>query len=176
MPRTERKLGVKTAHRMSMLYGMVTDLLEKGEITTTLTRAQEVQAIADSMITLGKKGGLAAYRDAMAKLTKRSVVIKLFDIIAPQYAKRAGGYTQIFKLGPRRGDAAEMALLRLMTPDKEEAPVVEEKPKKTTTRKKAAADKTEAAPKKTTTRKKAAPKTEEAPAPEAPATEEAAAE
>lgn len=113
MPGT-RKLGRTTDHRKAMLRGMVTYLLENGSVETTLTRAKEVQPLAEKMITLGKKNTLASRRQALAFITKESVVQKLFDTIAPEYAERNGGYTQIFKIGPRRGDAAEMAIIRLV--------------------------------------------------------------
>ena len=113
MPGT-RKLGRPTAHRMSMLRGMVTFLLENGRIETTATRAAEVSALADKMITLGKKNTLAAKRQALSFITKEDVVKKLFDEIAPKYADRNGGYTRIIKTGPRRGDAAEMAIIQLI--------------------------------------------------------------
>ena len=113
MPGT-RKLGRPTAHRNSMLRGLVTYLIENGSIETTLTRAKEVRAIAEKMITLGKKNTLASRRTALAYITKEDVVKKLFDEVAPKYENRAGGYTQIYKLGPRRGDAAEMALIRFI--------------------------------------------------------------
>ena len=109
-----RKLGRNSDHRTAMLRGMVTYLLENGSIETTLTRAKEVRAMAEKMITLGKKNTLATKRSALAYITKRDVVVKLFDEIAPKYADRNGGYTQIYKLGPRRGDAAEMALIKLV--------------------------------------------------------------
>jgi len=112
MPGT-RKLGRPTAHRKAMLRGMVTYLLENGSIETTLTRAKEVRALAEKMITLGKKNTLASRRAALAFITKEDVVTKLFTVIAPDYADVNGGYTQIYKLGPRRGDAAEMALIKL---------------------------------------------------------------
>ena len=112
MPGT-RKLGRPTAHRKAMLRGMVTYLLENGSIETTLTRAKEVRSLAEKMITLGKKNTLASRRAALAFITKEDVVKKLFDVIAPDYADVNGGYTQIYKLGPRRGDAAEMALIKL---------------------------------------------------------------
>jgi large subunit ribosomal protein L17 len=86
-----------------MLRGMVTLLLENGQIETTLTRAKEVRSIAEKMITLGKKNTLASRRAALAYITKEDVVTKLFSQIAPAYANRQGGYTQIFKLGARRG-------------------------------------------------------------------------
>ncbi len=113
MPGT-RKLGRTTAHRNAMLRGMVTYLLEKGSIETTLTRAKEVRAMAEKMITLGKKNTLASRRAALAYITKEEVVAKLFEEIAPKYSDVNGGYTQIYKLGPRRGDAAEMALIKLV--------------------------------------------------------------
>ena len=105
MPGT-RKLGRPTAHRMAMLKGMVTLLLENGSIETTVTRAKEVKALTDKMITLGKKNTLASRRAALSFITKEDVVKKLFDEIAPSYAARNGGYTAVYKLGPRRGDAA----------------------------------------------------------------------
>lgn len=113
MPGT-RKLGRPTAHRQAMLRGMVTYLLENGSIETTLTRAKEVRSLAEKMITLGKTNTLASRRAALAYITKEDVVSKLFNEIAPKYEDRKGGYTQIYKLGPRRGDAAEMALIKLV--------------------------------------------------------------
>ena len=112
MPGT-RKLGRVTANRMAMLRGMVTLLLETGKVDTTLTRAKEVRALAEKMITLGKKNTLASYRQALAFITKEDVAKKVFDQIAPENANRNGGYTAIYKLGPRRGDGAEMALIAL---------------------------------------------------------------
>ena len=125
MPGT-RKLGRTTAHRKAMLRGMVTLLLKNGQIETTLTRAKEVRSMAEKMITLGKKNTLASRRAALAYIAEENVVSKLFNEIAPTYENRNGGYTQIFKLGARRGDAAEMAIVRLI---KEEAtaPVEEKK-------------------------------------------------
>ncbi len=135
MPGT-RKLGRTTAHRKAMLRGMVTYLLENGSIETTLTRAKELRPIVDKMITLGKTNTLASRRAALAYITKEDVVKKLFTTIAPQYEDRNGGYTQIYKLGPRRGDAAEMALIKLVDATKKEE--VAEKPAKKTTAKKSA--------------------------------------
>jgi large subunit ribosomal protein L17 len=109
-----RKLGRPTAHRIAMLRGMVTLLLETGKIETTYARAKELSAVADKMITLGKANTLASRREALGYITKEDVVKKLFDEIAPKYASRNGGYTQVYKLGPRRGDAAEMALIKLV--------------------------------------------------------------
>ncbi len=113
MPGT-RKLGRPTAHRKAMMRGMVTLLLENGQVETTLTRAKEVRSIAEKMITLGKKNTLASRRAALAYITKEEVVTKVFVELAPLYAERNGGYTQIFKLGPRRGDGAEMAIVKLI--------------------------------------------------------------
>ena len=113
MPGT-RKLGRTTAHRNAMLRGMVTLLLENGQVETTLTRAKEVRSIAEKMITLGKKNTLASRRAALAFITKEEVVTKVFVELAPLYAGRNGGYTQIYKLGPRRGDGAEMAIVKLI--------------------------------------------------------------
>ena len=124
MPGT-RKLGRPTAHRNAMLRGMVTYLLENGQIETTLTRAKEVRSMTEKMITLGKKNTLATRRAALAYITKEDVVKKLFDQIAPEYADRNGGYTRIYKMGPRRGDCAEMAIIKLVADEKaaNEAPV-----------------------------------------------------
>ncbi|MBE6603652.1 MAG: 50S ribosomal protein L17 [Ruminococcaceae bacterium] len=109
-----RKLGRSTAHRNAMLRGLVTYLLENGSVETTLTRAKEVRSMAEKMITLGKKNTLASRRAALAYITKEDVVTKVFNELAPKYEGRNGGYTQIFKMGPRRGDAAEMAIIRLV--------------------------------------------------------------
>ena len=109
-----RKLGRTTAQRRAMLRGMVTLLLECGKIETTYTRAQEVSAKADEMITLGKKGDLAAYRAALEYITKEDVAKKVFSTIAPAYAEVNGGYTTVLKMGPRRGDGAEMAIVKLV--------------------------------------------------------------
>ena len=124
MPGT-RKLGRTTAHRNAMLRGMVTYLIENGSIETTLTRAKEVRSIAEKMITLGKKNTLATRRQALSYITKEDVVKKLFDEVAPAYANRNGGYTQIYKLGARRGDAAEMALIKLIDTDAKEEKAAE---------------------------------------------------
>ena len=113
MPGT-RKLGRTTAHRNAMLRGQVTYLLENGSLTTTVTRAKELRSVTEKMITLGKKNTLASRRQALAFINEEDVVKKLFDEIAPKYAERNGGYTRINQLGPRRGDAAEMAILSLV--------------------------------------------------------------
>lgn len=113
MPGT-RKLGRPTDQRKAMLRGMVTLLLENGQIVTTVTRAKEVRSIAEKMITLGKENTLASRRAAMSYITKEAVVVKVFTEYAPLYADRKGGYTQMFKLGQRRGDGAETVLLRMV--------------------------------------------------------------
>ena len=109
-----RKLGKTSAQRKAMLRQLVTDLLEHGKLETTFYRAKEVQPVVEKMITLGKKGDLAAYRRAMAYVTKEDVVHKLFKEIAPNYAERNGGYTRVTRTGARRGDAAEMAVIELV--------------------------------------------------------------
>ena len=109
-----RKLGRPSDQRRAMLRAMTTYLLENGQIKTTYARAKEVAPIAEKMITLGKKNDLAAYRQALAYITKEDVANKLFHEIAPKYADRNGGYTRIVRIGPRRGDAAEMAIIQLV--------------------------------------------------------------
>ncbi|MEG2421092.1 MAG: 50S ribosomal protein L17 [Oscillospiraceae bacterium] len=109
-----RKLGRTTDQRMAMLRAMTTYLLENGSIKTTFTRAQEVAPLAEKMITLAKKDNLDSYRQALAFITKEDVAHKLFNEIAPRYTARQGGYTRIVRTGPRRGDAAEMAILELV--------------------------------------------------------------
>lgn len=113
MPGT-RKLGRTTDHRKAMLRAMVTYLLENGQIETTVTRAKEVRAVAEKMITIGKNSDLHSKRQVFAYVTKESVAKKLFDEIAPKYAEKNGGYTRIIKTAPRRGDAAEMAIIQLV--------------------------------------------------------------
>lgn len=113
MPGT-RKLGRTTDHRKAMLRAMVTYLLENGQIETTVTRAKEVRAVAEKMITLGKNNDLHSKRQVFAYVTKEDVAKKLFDEISPKYSERNGGYTRIIKTGPRRGDAAEMAIIQLV--------------------------------------------------------------
>ena len=109
-----RKLGKTSEQRRALLRQQVTDLLEYGKLETTFYRAKEVQPVVEKMITLGKKGNLAAYRKAMSFVTKEDVVQKLFKEIAPKYAERNGGYTRVTRTGARRGDAAEMAVIELV--------------------------------------------------------------
>ena len=112
MPGT-RKLGRTSDHRTAMLRAMVTFLLENGKIETTVTRAKEVRSMTEKYITLAKENNLHNKRQALAFITKEDVVKKLFDEIAPKYADVNGGYCRIIKTGPRRGDAAEMAIIEL---------------------------------------------------------------
>ena len=109
-----RKLGKRSDQRKAMLRAMVTYLLENGQIKTTVTRAKEVAPLAEKMITLAKDNTLASYRQALAFITKEDVANKLFKEIGPKYAERKGGYTRIVRIGPRRGDAAEMAIIQLV--------------------------------------------------------------
>ncbi len=113
MPDT-RKLGRTSDHRRAMLRAMVTFLLENGRIETTVTRAKEVRAMAEKMVTLGKRDDLHAKRQVFSYITKEDVAKKVIDEIGPKYADRDGGYTRIIKTGVRRGDAAEMAILELV--------------------------------------------------------------
>ena len=113
MPGT-RKLGKPTDQRMAMLRQQVTDFLDKGRMETTVTRAKEIAPLAENMITLGKKNTLASRRQALAFMTREDVVTKVFVDLAPRYDGRNGGYTRITKIGPRRGDAAEMAVIELV--------------------------------------------------------------
>jgi len=113
MPGT-RKLGRASDHRDAMLRNLVTSLLENGKIETTVEKAKETRCMAEKMITLGKTNTLHSRRQALSYITKKDVVTKVFAELAPKYADRNGGYTRILKLGPRRGDAAEMAIIELV--------------------------------------------------------------
>ena len=110
----KRKLGRRTDHRNAMLRNQMTSLFDNGRIETTVTRAKETQKMAEKMITLGKTNTLHSRRQAANYIYKPSTVQKLFDEIAPEYAERNGGYTRVLKLGPRRGDGSEMAILELV--------------------------------------------------------------
>ena len=113
MPGT-RKLGKSTDQRLAMLRQQTTDLLDKGRMETTVTRAKEIAPMAEKMITLGKAKDLASYRQALSFITREDVAKKVFDEIAPKYADRNGGYTRITRIGARRGDAAEVAVIELI--------------------------------------------------------------
>ena len=110
----QRKLGLPTDQRRAMLRGLVTSFLKHGKIETTITRAKETKRIAEKMITLAKRGDLHARRQVLTFVQEEAVVKNLFDNVASQYTERNGGYTRIYKIGPRRGDAAEMAILELV--------------------------------------------------------------
>lgn len=120
-----RKLGRTTSHRRAMLRNMVTSLLEHERITTTLPKAKEARAMAEKMITLGKRGGLANVRLAARTIADREVLKKVFSDLKDRYASRQGGYTRIIRTGFRRGDAVDMAILELV--DRPEAPAGAEK-------------------------------------------------
>ena len=109
-----RKLGRTSEQRKAMLRAMTTYLFENGKVETTFTRAKELQPVAEKMITLGKKNTLASYRRALGYITKEDVANKLFKEIAPKYSERNGGYTRVTRIGPRRCDAAEMAVIELV--------------------------------------------------------------
>ncbi len=109
-----RKLGRPSDQRRALLRNLTTALLEHGRIETTVTRAKEVKRLTDKMVTLGKRGDLHARKQAIAYITQEDVVRKLFNEIAPNYTERNGGYTRIYRLGPRRGDGAEMAIIELV--------------------------------------------------------------
>ena len=114
MSQKNRKLGRTSDQRRAMLRAMVTYLLDNGQIKTTITRAKEVAPVAEKMITLAKKNDLASYRQALGFITKEDVAKKLFQELGPKYAERNGGYTRVVRIGPRRGDAAEMAIIQLV--------------------------------------------------------------
>ena len=113
MPGT-RKLGRATDSRKAMLRAMVTYLFENGKIETTVARAKEVRSMAEKMVTLGKKEDLHSKRQVFSYITKETVAKKVIDEYGPKYADRNGGYTRIIKIGARRGDAAEMAIIELV--------------------------------------------------------------
>ncbi len=115
--RAGRKLGRTSSHRMAMLRNMVTELLEKEKITTTVPKAKELRPFTEKMITLGKRDSLHARRQALSVIRSKSVVHKLFDSLGPRYADRNGGYTRIVRLGYRKGDSAERALIELVESD-----------------------------------------------------------
>lgn len=160
-----RKLGRTTEHRVAMLRNLSTALFEHEKIRTTLAKAKELRPFAEKLVTLSKKETLHARRQVLRHIHNRGVVSKLFDTLSARYAERPGGYTRIIKLGPRRGDSAEMAIIELV--DAEEAPeAVPAKPKRGKAKVKAASKKkAEAAPdkpakkpaRKKATKKKAAP-------------------
>jgi large subunit ribosomal protein L17 len=124
--RRGRKLGRDSAHRKALYANLASALIEHGRIKTTQAKAKEVRPIVEQMITLGKRGDVAAHRQAVAFLRSKSVAHHLFAEVAPRFADRPGGYTRIVKLGPRQGDAAEMVYLELVdyVPARAPAPAV----------------------------------------------------
>ena len=112
--RAGRKLGRDASHRKALYANLTGALLEHGRIKTTVAKAKEVRPIAEQMITLGRRGDVHARRQALAYLRSQDVVHKLFSDVGPRFAERAGGYSRIVRLGPRPGDAAEMAYLELV--------------------------------------------------------------
>ena len=113
-----RKLGRPTAHRKAMLRGMITHFLEHEKMETTITRAKELRSAVEKIITVGKSDDLHSKRQVSAVITKKDVCRKLFEDISPRYEGVTGGYTRIIRIGPRRGDAAEMAIIELVEPRK----------------------------------------------------------
>ena len=109
-----RKLGRDSSHRKALYANLAGALIEHGRIHTTIAKAKAVKPIAEKMITLGRRGDLAARRQALAYLRSNDIVTKLFSDVAPRFADQAGGYSRIVKLGPRFGDAAEMVYLELV--------------------------------------------------------------
>ena len=112
-----RKLGVTSTHRLAMFRNMAVALIKHEQITTTLPKAKELRPVAEKLITLGKRGGLHARRQAYAQLRDDVIVAKLFGAIAERYKTRAGGYTRVLKAGIRHGDAADMAVIELVERD-----------------------------------------------------------
>src|SRR6201996_1557209 len=112
-----RKLGVTSSHRQAMFRNLAAALIKHEQITTTLPKAKELRPVAEKLITLGKKGGLANKRLAHAELRDDVIVAKLFGTLADRYKTRAGGYTRVLKAGVRYGDAADMAVIELVDRD-----------------------------------------------------------
>ncbi len=112
-----RKLGVTSTHRLAMFRNMAHALIKHEQITTTLPKAKELRPVAEKLITLGKRGGLHARRQAYAQLRDDVMVAKLFGALADRYKARAGGYTRVMKAGVRHGDAADMAVIELVDRD-----------------------------------------------------------
>jgi large subunit ribosomal protein L17 len=111
------RLGRTTAHKKALLRNMVTSLMQYEKIETTLAKAKELRRVADKMVTLGKKGTLSDRRMAAEFVKDKTVLKKIFDAIAKRYAERKGGYTRIYRIGLRRGDAAQLAVIELVDRD-----------------------------------------------------------
>ena len=112
--RSGRKLGRDASHRKALYANLTGALIEHGRIRTTAAKAKEVRPVAEQMITLGRRGGVPARRQALRFLRSQDVVHKLFSDVGPRFAERPGGYSRIVRLGPRLGDAAEMVYLELV--------------------------------------------------------------
>jgi large subunit ribosomal protein L17 len=151
-----RKLGRTSEHRIALLRNLSSALFDKEKITTTLAKAKELRPFAEKLITLSKKETLHARRQVLRDIHNRTVVAKLFDTISARYAQRPGGYTRILKLGPRRGDHAEMAIIELVGAAEEAAKPKKRKAasKKAKTSKKKTAAKAESGEKTKTSKKK----------------------
>ena len=119
--KTGRKLNRTTAHRRALIRNLLKALIQREQIQTTDAKAKELRRWADRIVTLGKKDTLHARRLAYAQLGSRTLVSRLFDDIAPRFENRAGGYTRIIKLGPRRGDAAQLSLIEFTEREAETA-------------------------------------------------------
>lgn len=163
-----RKLGRTTSHRLAMFRNQLASLIDKERIITTLPKAKELKPQIERLITLGRDDSVHNRRNAARQINDDTLVAKLFDTLGPRFSDRPGGYTRIVKLGPRRGDAAEMAILEFVgyelaseekkaapakaakksakAKEEPETPADEEKPKKKASAKKPAAKKKEAAP------------------------------
>ena len=115
--KVHRKLGKKPAHRKAMFANMSASLIKHEQITTTLPKAKELRPVVEKLITLGKKGGLHARRQAISEIRDVAMVKKLFEVLAPRYKERKGGYTRIMKAGFRYGDSAPVAVIEFVDRD-----------------------------------------------------------
>ncbi|MFA6955273.1 MAG: 50S ribosomal protein L17 [Thermoanaerobaculia bacterium] len=166
---SNRKLGRTSSHRKALFRNQLSSLIESERIVTTLIKAKELRPIAEKAVTLGKKGSLHDRRVAGKQIASDELLKKLFEVIAPRFADRQGGYTRIVKLGPRRGDGAEMAILEFVDfklEAKSAAPVTAKAAKKPKAEAPASDEKAEAGDEKKPA-KKAAPKKKDAGAPKA---------
>ena len=112
-----RKLGRTASHKKAMLNNMATSLFANGKVRTTLPKAKELRGVAERLISFAKRGDLHARRQVLRRIQNKVVLTKLFEEIGPSFADRGGGYTRIFKLGPRRGDSSELCLIELVADD-----------------------------------------------------------
>jgi large subunit ribosomal protein L17 len=158
-----RKLGRTSSHRKAMFRNQLASLIDNERIITTLPKAKELRPIAEKLITLAKNDSVHARRQAFEQVANDALIAKLFDTIGPRFSTRPGGYTRIMKLGARRGDAAEMAILELVERSADKTEAVAETPAKGAKKKAPAAPAAEEKPKRA---RKAAPKAEESAAAE----------